>query len=160
MKKFLAAVFWLNTWMQHLASVVLTFMLFLTTADVILRLFKKPIPGAVEIIAICGGAVLGLSIPMTSWMKGHIAVDFVLNELSPRVRDGINIVTRCVAVFLCVLIGWNSWKIGAGFREGAEVSGTLEIPLYPVAYGLGLCFFVLALVLFCDAVKTVGENHE
>jgi TRAP-type C4-dicarboxylate transport system permease small subunit len=160
MKRFLDGVFWLNRWMQHLAAAVLTFILFLTTADVILRLFKKPIPGAVEIIAICGGAVLGLTIPITSWMRGHISVDFVLNELPPRVKDGFNIVTRCVAVMLCVLIAWNCAKIGAGFLEGTEVSGTLQIPLYPVAYGLGVCFFMLALVLFCDILKIFGGTYE
>lgn len=160
MKKFLDGVLWLNTWMQHMATIVLTIMLFLTTADVVLRIFKMPIPGAVEIIAICGGAVLGLTIPITSWMRGHIAVDFVLNRFPDRVKDGFNILTRCVAIGLCLLIGWNCWKIGAGFLEGAEVSGTLEIPLYPVAYGLGLCFFVLSLVLICDILKIVGGKYE
>ena len=160
MKKFLAAVFRLNTWMQHAASVVLTFILVLTTADVVLRLFKHPVPGAVEIIAICGGAVLGLTIPLTSWMRGHIAVDFVLNALPLWAKNGINVVTRLVAVGLCFLIGWNSWKIGAGFKEGTEVSGTLQIPLYPVAYGLGACFFVLCLVLICDILKICEGTYE
>ncbi len=160
MNRFLNGVLRLNTWMQHMASIVLTFMLFLTTADVVLRLFKMPIPGAVEIIAICGGAILGLTIPITSWMRGHIAVDFVLNRFPDRIRGGINILTRCIAIGLCLIIGWNSWKIGAGFLEGAEVSGTLEIPLYPVAYGLGICFFVLSLVLFCDILKIFGGKYE
>ncbi len=160
MKKFLASVLWLNRWMQHLASVSLTFIVFLTTADVILRLFKRPIPGAVEIIAMLGGAVLGLTIPITSWMRGHIAVDLVLNYFSPRVKDGINVLTRCIAIGLCCVIGWNCVKIAADFREGAEVSGTLQIPLYPVTYGVGICFFVLSLVLFCDILKIFGGTYE
>jgi TRAP-type C4-dicarboxylate transport system permease small subunit len=44
--------------------------------------------------------------------------------------------------------------------KGAEVSGTLEIPLYPVAYALAVCFLMLALVLLCDILKILGGTYE
>jgi TRAP-type C4-dicarboxylate transport system permease small subunit len=132
MRVFLAGVLKLNEFMQSVAAISLTFMLLLTTLDVVLRLFGKPIPGAVEIIAICGGIVIGFTVPISFWMRSHISVDFVLNWLSKPVRDVLNIVTRCVGIGLCLLISWNSVKIGMGMRKAAEVSGTLELPLYPV----------------------------
>jgi hypothetical protein len=61
---------------------------------------------------------------------------------------------------LSLLISWNSVKIGTGFLKGAEVSGTLEIPLYPVAYALGVCFLVLSLVIFCDILKILRGAYE
>ena len=160
MKRFFDAILKLNLLMQHLATVILTFIIFLTTADVILRIFRMPIPGTVEIVAICGGALLGLTVPITSLMRGHISVDFVLNWLPKRGRDAVNIVTRCVAIGLFLLIAWNCAKIGAEFLEGSEVSGTLQIPLYPVSYGLSACFFVLCLVLVCDILKIFGGTYE
>jgi TRAP-type C4-dicarboxylate transport system permease small subunit len=160
MKRFLDGVLRLNEVMQAIASVALTFIVLLTTMDVILRLFRMPIPGSVEIIAIAGGILLGFTVPITSWMRGHISVDFVLNWLPERAKDAVNVVTRCIAIFLVLLIGWNCAKIGSGFRKGAEVSGTLEIPLYPVAYALAVCFLVLALVLVCDIIKIRGGTYE
>ena len=160
MKKFLGAVLKLNLLMQHLATIILTFIIFLTTADVVLRIFRKPIPGTVEIIAICGGAILGLTVPVTSWMRGHISVDFLLNGISKTAKDALNIITRCVAIGLFLIISWNLAKIGKEFLEGSEVSGTLQIPLYPVSYGLSACFFVLCLVLFCDILKILGGSYE
>jgi len=160
MRAFLSGVLKLNKFMQVIAGISLTFMLVLTTADVVLRIFGKPIPGAVEIISICGGIVIGFTVPITSWMKGHIAVDFLTNALPEKVRNGVEIITRCVGIGLFLMIAWNSWKIGTGFFTGKEVSGTLELPLYPVEYALAGCFFVLALVLFCDIIKIFGGSHE
>ena len=160
MKDFLEVVLKINKGMQHVASVALTFIVLLTTTDVILRIFGKPVPGAVEIIAIAGGMVLAFTVPMTSWMRGHISVDFVLNWLPDRAKDALNVVTRCVGIFLFLLISWNSAKIGTGFMKGSEVSGTLQIPLYPVEYMLAACFLMLALVLFCDILKILGGTYE
>ncbi len=160
MKRFLDGVLKLNTWMQYLATILLTVIIILTTTDVILRIFRMPIPGTVEIVAICGGALLGLTMPITSWMRGHISVDFLLNGLSRPAKNALNIVTRCVAIGLFLIISWNLIKIGKEFLEGSEVSGTLQIPLYPVSYGLAACFVILCLVLFCDILKILGGSYE
>jgi TRAP-type C4-dicarboxylate transport system permease small subunit len=160
MKRLLDGVLKINTVMQGIAAVSLTFMILLTTLDVILRLFGKPIPGAVEIIAICGGVVVGFTVPISFWMRGHISVDLVLNWLPKPVKNLLNIITRCVGIGLCLLISWNSMKIGTGMRKGAEVSGTLELPLYPVEYALAFCFLVLSLVLLCDILKIYGGTYE
>ena len=160
MRAFLAGVLKINEFMQSVAAVSLTFMMLLTTLDVLLRLFGKPIPGAVEIIAICGGIVIGFTVPISFWMRSHISVDFVLNWLTKPARDALNIVTRCVGIGLCLLISWNSVKIGTGMRKAAEVSGTLELPLYPVEYALAFCFFVLSIVLFGDIFKIYGGTYE
>jgi TRAP-type C4-dicarboxylate transport system permease small subunit len=160
MKGFLDGVLKINIVMQAIAGISLTFMIALTTMDVILRIFGKPIPGAVEIIAICGGVVIGFTLPITSWMRGHIAVDFVLNWLPTQAKSLLNIVTRCVGMGLCLIISWNSMKIGLGFWKGAEVSGTLELPLYPIAYALAASFLVLSIVLFCDILKILRGSYE
>jgi TRAP-type C4-dicarboxylate transport system permease small subunit len=160
MRVFLNSVLRVSNFMQTIAGVALTFMIFLTVADVVMRLFDKPIPGAVEIISICGGIVIGFTIPITSWMKGHIAVDFVTNALPKKLRSGVEIITRCVGIGLFLMISWNSFKIGRSFLRAQEVSGTLEIPLYPVVFGLVACFLMLAIVLFCDIIKVLGGDHE
>jgi TRAP-type C4-dicarboxylate transport system permease small subunit len=160
MNRFFDGVFAITKFMQVIAGIFLTFMILLTTADVVMRIFGYPVPGAVEIISICGGVVIGFTVPITSWMKGHISVDFVTNALSPKAKAAVEIVTRCVGIGLFLLIAWNSLKIGTGLFKGKEVSGTLELPLYPVAYSLAACFFMLSVVLFCDICKIFGGNDE
>ncbi len=105
----------------------------LTTVDVIGRIFGKPIPGAVEIIAICGGVVVGFTVPITSWMRGHIAVDFVLNWLPDKAKNLVNIITRCIGIGLCLLISWNSSEDRDGVSDrGRRFQGPLNCLCIPL----------------------------
>jgi len=161
MKSFLKGVHKVILFMQGISGVTLTFIILLTTADVILRIFDHPVPGAVEITAMCGGIVAGFMVPITSWMKGHIAVDFILNSCSTKMKNMIETVTRCVGIAMFIFVGYNAVKIGRDFQLAGEVTGTLELPLYPVVYGIAAGLFVLSLVLFCDILKIYGgEDHE
>lgn len=160
MKKFLHVVLSVNSWMQVLAGISLTLIVIVTTVDVIARLFGNPVPGAVEVIAILGGIAVGFTLPMTSWMKGHVAVEVVLNSFRPRVRNGVYIVTRAIAIFLCLLISRNFLSIGTDFWQKGEVSGTLTLPLFPVCYGLMACFIVLSIVFLCDIIILFWRSDE
>jgi TRAP-type C4-dicarboxylate transport system permease small subunit len=160
MNRFLDGLSIINRWMQYMAGVALTFMICLTTADVILRGFGRPIAGTYEIVAICGGIVIGFTTPITSWMRGHISMDFLVNKLSDRGKNMVNIVTRCVAIGLSLTISWYIIKIGTRFLTGGEVSGSLQLPLYPVAYAIAGCFFMLSVVLLGDILKILGGKYE
>lgn len=161
MKSFLKGVHRVILFMQGISGIVLTFVIVLTTADVVGRIFGYPVPGAVEITAMCGGIIVGFTVPMTSWMKGHIAVDFLLNSCTSKVRNMIETVTRCVGIAMFIFVGLNAVKIGRGFQVAHEVTGTLELPMYPVVYGIAAGLFTLSVVLFCDILKIYGgEGHE
>jgi TRAP-type C4-dicarboxylate transport system permease small subunit len=160
MKGFLDKVLKLNKGMVVVGGIALSLIVALTTTDVVLRAAGRPILGTYEIVAILGGIVIGFAAPFTSWKRGHIAVDLVTSRLPEKIRNAINTVTRCVAIGLCLIIGCHIIKIGTDFREGSEVSNTLQLPLYPVAYGIAACFFVLAVVLFCDILKIYGGTYE
>ena len=150
--------------MNVIAGIALTFIVLLTVCDVVLRAFGRPILGVYEVVAMAGGVVIGFVAPYTSWIRGHIFMDFVLQKLSPGSRKIFNIVTRCVGIALFLMISWNVIKIATNFHDVGEVSNTLQIPLYPIAGGVGFCFFVLAVVLFCDILKisegSFGGGHE
>lgn len=150
--------------MNVIAGIALTFIVLLTVCDVVMRAFGSPILGVYEIVAMAGGVVIGFVAPYTSWIRGHIFMDFVLQKLSAGSRKIVNIGTRCVGIALFLMISWNVIKIAANFHDVGEISNTLQIPLYPIASGVGFCFFVLAVVLFCDIVKILegsfGGGHE
>lgn len=159
-KGFLDTILKLNRGMVAVAGTALSFIVVLTSTDVVLRALGRPILGTYEVVAICGGLVIGLAAPFTSWRRGHIAVDIVTRKFPGKVRGFINVVTRCVAIGLCLIIGVNIIRIGTDFWTGGEVSNTLQLPLYPVAYCIAACFFILAVVLFCDILKIHGGTYE
>ena len=160
MKEFLDRVYKIIRFLNIIAGISLSFLMFLTIADVILRLFRRPIVGTYELVAFSGAVVIGFSLPFTSWMRGHVYVDFLILRFSQKTRNVFNIITRGLVICLFLLIGWNLMKYGMDLSKSGEVSLTLQMPFYPVAYGIGICCFFQCLVLLCDILKIHGGKYE
>ena len=68
-------------------------MVVLTCMDIILRLFRHPIPGTYEMVGFLGAVFAAFALGYTSVNRGHIAVDFLVQKLPARAQslvDGIN----------------------------------------------------------------------
>ena len=160
MQRLLQIVSKISKWMNAMAAVALAFMILLTVADVILRSFRRPIIGTYELVGLTGAVIIGFSIPFTSWMKGHINVDFFILKLSQKRREIFTIVTKSLGIGLFLIIGWNLMILGMDLYKAGEVTPTRHIPFYPILYGIGICCFFQCLVLFCDIVKILEEKFE
>jgi TRAP-type C4-dicarboxylate transport system permease small subunit len=160
MKGFLSGVERIGKFLNVIAGISLTFLMLLTITDVILRMFKKPVVGTYELVAFSGAVVIGFSMPLTSYVRQHIFVDFLILKFSQKVRNIFNIATRCLVIALFLLIGWNMFKYAWDLQRSGEVSLTLQMPFYPVAYGVGVCCFILCLVFVCDIIKISKGEYE
>jgi len=160
MKGFKNTVNGISRFLNVIAGVALTFLMCLTILDVILRFFKRPVVGTYELVAFSGAVVIGFSMPLTSWVRQHIFVNFLILKFSQKVRNIFNIGTRCLVIALFLLVGWNMVKYATDLRRSGEVSLTLQMPFYPIAYGVGICFFVLCLVFVCDIIKISKGEYE
>ena len=83
---FLKSVHGLSRYFLVIGEISLSFMMFLTVVDVIMRSFRKPIIGTYEIVGFSAAVAIGFSLPLTSWMKGHVFVDLFTAKMSPRAR--------------------------------------------------------------------------
>jgi len=160
MQILLSKVRGISNFLNIIAGISLTFLMLLTVADVILRSFRRPVVGTYELVAFAGAVVIGFSLPLTSWVRGHIFVDFFILKFSQKVRNVFNFFTRCLVIVLFFLIAWNLMKYGIDLQKSGEVSLTLQMPFYPVAYGIGICCFIQCLVIFCDILKIFGGEYE
>ncbi len=150
----------LGKFLDVFAGVAITFIMFLTVADVILRSFRRPITGTYEMVAFSGAIVIGFAVPLTTFMKGHVLVDFFVLRFPMGVRNVVNIITRLMGTGLFYLLGVNLMKMGTDFYKSGEVSLTLQLPFYPVAYGLGICAFIQCLVLIAQILQVIGGDYE
>lgn len=146
--------------LSSISSVALVSIMVLTVADVILRIFKRPITGTYEIVGLLGAIVIGFGIPITSWIRGHIYVDFLTQKFPQGRRNVVNIFTRLLGIGLFFVAGWNLIIVGMDLYRTGEVTLTRQLPFYPVAYGLAVSCFVQCLVLICDIIKVLGEEYE
>ncbi len=160
MKGFQSTISGIARFLNVVAGISLTFLMLLTIGDVILRFLRRPIVGTYELVAFSGAVVIGFSLPFTSWMRGHVYVDFLILRFSQKIRNVFNVITRGLVICLFLMIGWNLIQYGMDLRKSGEVSVTLHFPFYPVAYGIGICCFFQCLVLVCDILKIRGGKYE
>ncbi len=160
MRAFVKTVTAISGYLNVIAGISLILLMLLTIADVILRGFNKPIVGAYELVALGGAVAIGFSMPRTALLRAHIYVDFVIATFSRTAKNIFNIATRLLVFLLFSLIGWNLFKYAGDLQRSGEVSLTLQLPFYPVAYGIGICCFVQCLVMVCEIIKIQGGTFD
>jgi TRAP-type C4-dicarboxylate transport system permease small subunit len=160
MEGYIKGVKKISGFMNAIAAVALTFIISLTTLDVILRIFKHPILGTFELVAFTGAVIFGFAIPMTSLHRAHIYVDFLIQRFPEGRRDVINIFTRLAAIALFAIASFNMFKHGFYLYTTHEVSPTLQLPFYPAIMGLGVACVLECLVLIADIFKIVRGQYE
>jgi TRAP-type C4-dicarboxylate transport system permease small subunit len=142
------------------ALIALTFIMLLTVSDVVLRYFGRPIVGTFEIVGFCGAVIIGFALPLTSWYRGHIFVDFLTSKMSKSSKKVMDIATRILSIVLFFIVGWNLFIYSQKLYRSGEVSLTIQIPFYPFSYGLGVACFLQGLVLITDIVKISRGTYD
>lgn len=140
--------------MFWIARFAILAMMILTCSDIFLRyLFNRPIIGTYDLVCLLGAIIIGFSIPKTSLDKGHIIMEFLTDKLPVRAQNIFNFITRSLAMVIFGIIGWNLIVKGNFLLRVGEVSPTLRMPIYYIAYALGFCCFVECLVLINELIR-------
>ncbi len=149
-----------NKILSYIGGAALTFMMLITVADVILRAGGRPILGTYEIVAFSLAIVVGFTIPKVSLDRGHVYMEIVLDKVSKRNKAILNTFTRVLCLILFAIVGYNLFLIGNELITSGEVSSTLKLPFYPIAYGVGVCCFIECFVFIFDIVRIWRGEYE
>lgn len=144
--------------LDQLAGWCLVAMMSLTVADVILRVFRRPILGTYEIVGLMGAIVIAFAMPHTTLQRGHVAVDVLVIHLSSMTRVVIALITRILSIILFTLIAWECIRYGNDLLACGEVSMTLRLPCYPVLYGISFAAIVVCLVILSRIVNSMARG--
>lgn len=146
--------------MYQVAGAAIVAMMLLTFADVVLRYFRRPIPGTYELVCFLGAVAVSFAMAHTSIEKGHVSVSFIVTLFPSKLQRLIECITNSFGLFLFALISWQSVIYGNDLRASNEVSLTLEFPFYPFVYGIGFSAAVVCLVLLSDLIKNAMKILE
>lgn len=150
------AVSSISRWFSWVGGIGLVAMLGLIIADVIgIKIFKNPVPGAIEMVAFVGVVITAFSIAYTYILHGHIKVEFFVMHLPSRARASIGSLVCLLGITLFVLLAWRSFLYGQILQSTGEVSMTRGIPFYPFVYAIALCCIPVCLVLLVELIKSV-----
>lgn len=145
---------------NQLAMISVAGMMFLTSADVIMRCFYHSIPGTYEIIGLLSALFVSFSLAHTSMERGHIAVDFVFQRLNLRSRRILEGVNALIGATMFGGITWYAILYAEDLRRVGEVSMTLQLPLYLFVYGIALGCAMLSLTLMISGVGSYMSGSE
>lgn len=135
-------------------------MMGLSCADIILRLFRRPILGTYEVVGFLGAMVAGFAMAQTTIERGHVAVQIVVARLPLRVQKTIYLITHVLSLVLFALLAFESVRYGNDFRASGEVSMVLGLPFYYVVYGIAFSAAIVCVVLLVDILMVVLKGAE
>lgn len=151
----------LSQWFNWIALAGLILMLGLVAVDIVgAKIFKQPVPGAMDLTSLLGLVVIAFSVAQTQVMNRHITVNF----LTLRLRKRFRMLVRGISTLLCVLffavIIWRAFMHALDMHVLGDTSLTVKVPLAPFAYGLAIAFVPMLLILlikFYHIIKGVDE---
>jgi len=151
---------WLARRLGIVAAASIFFMMALTCADVILRLFRMPIPGTYEIVSFMGAVAVSFAVARTSVENGHVAVSLVVQLLPKRAQGLVEGIIAILGIILFALIAWQSTLYALDCQRSGEVSLTLQLPFYPIIYGIAFGAVIVCLVLLVDFLNAIASMRH
>jgi TRAP-type C4-dicarboxylate transport system permease small subunit len=147
--------------LDMVAAVAIFAMMALTCVDVFLRyFFRRPIPGTYEIVALLGAVAVSFAMAHTLAKKGHVAVSLIVQMFPKRLQGIVESFISIFGIILFGLITWQSILYGIDCQKAGEVSLTLELPFYPIIYGVALGAGVVCLVLIVDLGNALSNVKD
>lgn len=146
--------------LNALSGLAVVAMMVLTCADVLLRLFRHPITGTYEMVGYLGALVVAFALAKTALERGHIAVDFLVQKLSPVAQTQVERINSLILSVLFGLIAWHSMIFALTSRKNHEVSMTLQMPIYPFIIGISIGFAMITLIALLRFILSFDTDED
>ena len=129
-------------------------------ANVILRIFDRPLMGTVEAVQLFTALAIGLGLAHCGVQGGHVAVTFLTDKLPLKLQTVIFMLVDTMTFLFLVLSGWQLFLYGNGMRQTGEVTMTTGIPFYPFVYVVALSFLLYSLVVLQGIIKIIAKGYQ
>jgi TRAP-type C4-dicarboxylate transport system permease small subunit len=135
-------------------------MILITCANIFLRQFLGPIPGAVELMGYAGALATAFALGFSQTSKSHIAVDVLVTAYGKSLKRVMALINQGVCSVFFGLAAWHIVEKALVLKATGEISETLRIIYYPVILAVALGFFSLALTLVTGFLQTLTDHKE
>jgi TRAP-type C4-dicarboxylate transport system permease small subunit len=115
--------------------------------DVALRVAGYPVKGAYDIVRVAGAVTVAGALPITTAMKGHVAIEYFFQKLSRPWRVAVDSVMRAVMIGAFVLAAVECAGYGLRFLRAGQVTDTIQLPVFWVPWLMAVAFGITALVV-------------
>lgn len=122
-------------------------MMLVIFGDVVLRVSGHPVKGAYDVVRLLGVVTIVCSVPLTTALKGHVALEYFFHKLGRSWRIAVDSVMRLVMIGSFVLAAIACAKYGTRLLQNGEVTPTIELPVFWAPWLMAMAFAVTAIVV-------------
>jgi len=133
--------------MTAISCIGLATMMVVICADVALRTAGHPLVGMYDIVRVAGAITIACALPLTTAMKGHVAIEYFFQKLNRRWRVGVDSAMRVMTIGAFLLAAYECLGYGMRFLKNGQVTDTIEMPIFWVPWLMAVSFGVTALVV-------------
>ena len=144
---FWRSVVWLVWGMTFVSGAALAAMILIICGDVILRTAGHPVKGAYDIVRVTGAVTIACSLPLTTAMKGHVAIEYFFQKLNRAGRLAVDSLMRLLTIAVFLFAAYECVGYGNRFLRNSEVTSTIELPVFWVPWLMAVAFGVAAMVV-------------
>ena len=123
-------------------------MVVIIVLDVVLRMMRFPLTGAYDLVKVAGTIAIAASFPYTTAVRGHVAIEYFFHKFNRRGRAIIDTLVRLLAIAFFGCASWQAFNYGSMLKASGQVSLTLQMPFFWLAYLISGIFVVVVLVIF------------
>lgn len=152
--------------LEGFMAIFLLAMASITAIDVAGRyLFGAPLPGGYEIVQYLMALTVFAALPLATRAEGHLTIDLFTSKIPNRFKSLHRAFVLLLSALALGLIAWRMTAQAAVMSRSEAVSGSLGLPLSPIAYAmaaLGWFSLVVCLTLFVLVVlgKDTGQARK
>ncbi|MDT3678588.1 MAG: TRAP transporter small permease [Burkholderiaceae bacterium] len=157
MKALAAFDTFVNRALAAVAGLALIAMMLFTVADMVLRAFGHPVAGSYEVIGWLSAVAMALALGYAQLHKGHVAIDLVVQQLRPRTRAVVEMLTALASLLLFAAVAWYVAGYGVVLHRSGSLSETLKAIVYPWVYVVAIGCGGLALALLTDFLRALAR---
>lgn len=135
------------TW---IAIIGLSILILFVVTNVLSRfLFKKPLPGTIEVIELITVVIVFFSVAYTEVRRGHIYVELIISKLPRKVRVIFGSLMYFICTIFFAVLGFEAWRLACSYLSPTvRDTYVLHIPIAPFIFVIAFGSFVLAIVTF------------
>ncbi len=142
--------------LEGLMAVFLLSMAIITVIDVIGRYFlNAPLPGGYELVQYLMALSVFAALPLSTRSQSHLTVSLLVDGLTGRAKRIHHIAILLISAMALAFLAWRMGVQAQVLTRSDAVSGSLGLPLPPVAWamtGLAWLAVVVAVMLVLRAV--------
>ena len=141
----------------YASMIIVAVMMVLMFVDSMLGLFfNSRIMGSYELVQVMLSILVFSSWAYTQTVHGHINVVMFIRLMPQKLRFVCYSITSILSTVTMVFATYGVWKMIQDKISNREATATLMIPYWPFYIFELLAFALMAIMLLCDALKSVA----